>query len=399
MGSCIAPRIIIHGGAGKIERDYMPPDKYRAYRAALLSIVASTKTYMQHGGGSGGKNAPRSALDGAAYAVSLLEDHPLFNAGHGAVFTRDGINELEASVMVSRGRAKRAVGVMGLRHVRNPILLAKRILEHGDEDLGGALAEENHYHDDDDDDDDDGDDDDDVTVSGGGGGGDAGGDDRDACKGELDVPSAQGHSQLWGRAAEQLARQYGLALVPREYFFTQHRWDEHIDGLKRRQRRRRHDDDDDDDEKGRGSRRARTGGLTNKLTGRIGDTPTIGAGFWAEEWLVDDDDDDGGGRGGGGLGALLSTTTTTTTAIPWLPSWLCGAAAGRGEGEGGVIGIESVVERCRATGRVVAARADLLMDYNCGGMFRAWIDEQGVPRMSVWNNHGEDDPRHATNMT
>src|SRR4051794_15506155 len=78
-----------------------------------------------------------SALETACYAVTLLEDSPLFNSGHGAVFTRDGINELEASVMVSRGFAKRAVGITGLRRVRNPILLARQMLEHGEHDILG----------------------------------------------------------------------------------------------------------------------------------------------------------------------------------------------------------------------------------------------------------------------
>ena len=63
---------------------------------------------------------PPSALQVASYAVTLLENDPLFNAGKGAVFTRDGIQQLEASVMVSRGHAKRAAGALGLRHVKNP---------------------------------------------------------------------------------------------------------------------------------------------------------------------------------------------------------------------------------------------------------------------------------------
>lgn len=63
---------------------------------------------------------PPSALQVATYAVTLLENDPLFNAGKGAVFTRDGIQQLEASVMVSRGHAKRAAGALGLRHVKNP---------------------------------------------------------------------------------------------------------------------------------------------------------------------------------------------------------------------------------------------------------------------------------------
>lgn len=61
-----------------------------------------------------------SALKVATYAVTLLEDDPLFNAGKGAVFTRDGIQQLESSVMVSRGHAKRAAGALGLQHVKNP---------------------------------------------------------------------------------------------------------------------------------------------------------------------------------------------------------------------------------------------------------------------------------------
>lgn len=64
--------------------------------------------------------ASPSALEVATFAVTLLEDDPLFNAGKGAVFTRDGIQQLEASVMVSRGHAKRAAGALGLRHVKNP---------------------------------------------------------------------------------------------------------------------------------------------------------------------------------------------------------------------------------------------------------------------------------------
>lgn len=82
-----------------------------------------------------------TALEVAAYVVTLLENDPLFNAGKGAVFTRDGIQQLEASVMVSRGYAKRATGVLGLQHVKNPILLAKAILEHGEEDLWGKKGQ------------------------------------------------------------------------------------------------------------------------------------------------------------------------------------------------------------------------------------------------------------------
>ena len=98
--------------------------------------MTKTQSYLSHPNKATGRRP--SALEVATFAVVQLENNPLFNAGHGAVFTRDGINELEASVMVSRGYAKRGVGVMGLRRVRNPILLARAMLERGDADLGGC---------------------------------------------------------------------------------------------------------------------------------------------------------------------------------------------------------------------------------------------------------------------
>ena len=104
----IEPRIIIHGGAGNITRDNLPPRSYEAYQRSLLHVLAEAKHLL---------DAPDStALDVAVHAVSLLEDDPLFNCGKGAVFTRAGTNELEASVMVSKGYKKRGVGCMLLRH-------------------------------------------------------------------------------------------------------------------------------------------------------------------------------------------------------------------------------------------------------------------------------------------
>ncbi|KAH7161568.1 nucleophile aminohydrolase [Dactylonectria macrodidyma] len=449
----LQPRIIIHGGAGNIQRENYPPEKYQAYRDALITIITKTNAYMTTPAGNGSEKSPASssaallpsALDVATFAVALLEDNTLFNSGHGAVFTRDGVNELEASVMVSRGRDKRGVGVMGLRRVRNPIALARAMLEHGQDDLRPGRAGL------------------DVPSEQG-----------------LDVPSAQGHTQLFGAAAEQLAADYGLDLVDPDYFFTQQRWDEHRRALDR-------------ERKGESSAGATwsaeeylpqgtcgavaldgdgvicvatsTGGMTNKLTGRIGDTPVVGAGFWAEEW-TEDGHPTGASAGvwhrlrgaltrrgpsvvlgdalAGALADCLPTPQTYAPLPPWqgqttttrsiggsgtgngdsflrinalrtvgaLARWKpeAGAAAvtrvagpggelelsagdrwGRtGEGEGGVIGIECAVVR-DAAGRVVDARSEILMDYNCGGMFRAWIDDHGEPVMSIWTNGASDD--------
>ncbi|KAI1499958.1 nucleophile aminohydrolase [Biscogniauxia marginata] len=282
------PRLIIHGGAGNISRKNMTPAQYTEYRTALLDIVTRTNRYMNdpvshHKQHPAGRDVQYpSALDIATHAVTLLEDNPLFNSGHGAVFTRDGINELEASVMVSRGRAKRGVGVTGLRHVKNPILLAKAMLEHGDNDLRGKT------------------DDGWAAAATATDGSDDASDDEEG----RDVPSAQGHTLLHGETAEILARRYGLELVDPKYFFTQKRWDEHVRALEKEEQSRGRSTAtwSADEYLPQGTCGAvaldvdgvvcvatSTGGMTNKLTGRIGDTPIVGAGFWAEEWTEEGD--------------------------------------------------------------------------------------------------------------
>ncbi|KAH9890277.1 nucleophile aminohydrolase [Xylariomycetidae sp. FL2044] len=120
----------------------------------------------------------------------------------------------------------------------------------------------------------------------------------------LDVPSAQGHTLIHGPTAEQLAELYGLELVDPSYFFTQNRWDEHVRALQREREEGRKKGGREGgaswsadeylpqgtcgavalDREGVVCVATSTGGITNKLTGRIGDTPTVGAGFWAEEW-------------------------------------------------------------------------------------------------------------------
>ncbi|OAA69077.1 L-asparaginase precursor [Cordyceps fumosorosea ARSEF 2679] len=442
------PRLVIHGGAGNIVRHGFPVEKYEQYRTALLKIIANTQAYMTTpvrsddakdssppAMGPQRRRRLPSALEVATHAVAQLEDEPLFNSGHGAVFTRDGVNELEASVMVSRGFRKRGVGVMGLRRVRNPVLLARAMLEHGEQDLVGP-----------------------------------GGGNRPSTMSGLDVPSAQGHTQIYGEAAEQLARAYGCAMVEPAYFYTRQRWDEHVRALEREGEGTATTATwaADEflpqgtcgavamDEDGVVCAATSTGGMTNKLTGRVGDTPVPGAGFWAEEWtewteatatatattpwerLVSS------ARAPieltGSLRGLLadclptpflyspvveSTPTTRCLAVSstgngdsflrvnaartvaamarWKPQ--TGAAALRavagpggelqrsagerwgaaGEGEGGMIGIEAVVTR-EGEGGAVTARGEILMTYNCGGLYRAWIDNDGKPVMSIWSN-------------
>ncbi|KIY01576.1 uncharacterized protein Z520_03128 [Fonsecaea multimorphosa CBS 102226] len=262
------PTLILHGGAGSLSRANLPPDLYARYRASLTKYLTVTRELL---------NSGTSALDAACHAVALLEDDPLFNCGRGSVFTESGTIEMEASVMVSSvdpagppaGGIKRAAAVSLVKNTRHPILLAKEVLLEADEDggLGGT-----------------------STM----------------------------HCQLSGRALEEWGwRDRGLEKKPDRWFWTKKRWEEHRRGL--------HPDDsysfnnlvasidpytespfeDDDDSEvddipsqgtvgavcldswGNLAVATSTGGLTNKKAGRIGDTPTIGAGFWAEAWEED----------------------------------------------------------------------------------------------------------------
>ncbi|KAH6685079.1 L-asparaginase [Plectosphaerella plurivora] len=425
----IKPRIIVHGGAGNLTPSTLPQELYQEYRRALLSILSRTNEFM---------NTPNkeqavlgrlpSALQTATFAVCLLEDEPLFNSGRGAVFTRDGINELEASVMVSRGYKKRAVGVSGIRSVKNPILLASKMLEAGEKDLEASSA---------------------------------------ASGPVADIPSAQGHGHLHGQElTETLAQKYGLDIVDPSYFFTQRRWDEHVRSLER--------------EKTEGGASASwskteylpqgtcgavsldaegvvcvatsTGGLTNKLTGRIGDTPTVGAGFWAGEWERPAEHQQwlpalfrepgpivqlsaglsellgrcmsapprylplgsgeaslrrvsfaASGTGNGDSFLRIAAVRSVAARAEWKPEpssksitaitgpggelqRSAGDRWGRtGEGQGGMIGIE-LVRDYDARGDIVRIRSEILQDFNCGGMFRAWIDDDGEPHAQVWRD-------------
>ncbi|KAI1750239.1 L-asparaginase precursor [Xylaria castorea] len=458
----VKPRVIIHGGAGNIKRESMSVDQYQAYRRSLLSIITSTDVYMRTPKGVVSGKGPEypSALEIATYAVVKLENNPLFNSGHGAVFTRDGINELESSVMVSRGFAKRGVGVTGLRSVKNPILLARAMLEHGDRDLIGNT---------------------DLGWAAADGAAEKG----------LDVPSAQGHTLIHGETAEILARKYGLEAADPGYFFTQKRWDEHVRALEREKNGKGTATWSVDeyipqgtcgavalDEDGVLCVATSTGGVTNKLTGRIGDTPVVGAGFWAEEWSEKGDPSanrpnrpnpwrslteylempgpvvelpshlykffadclptpflyspvpsrtspsyDRGtvvkvirstavsGTGNGDSFLRVAAARSVASIARWAGVASADAVnriAGRGgeletsagsrwgktgEGEGGMIGIESAIAVDKS-GAVLYSRSEILQDHNCAGMFRAWIGDDGLPEMKIWH---EDHGTHSEN--
>lgn len=209
--------IAIHGGAGVISRASMTPEAEAAYRRDLESALDAGYAVLTRGG---------SSLDAVTTAVRILEDSPLFNAGRGAVFNHEGINELDASIM--DGKGLQAGAVAGVRHVRNPVLLARAVME--------------------------------------------------------DSP----HVMLTGTGAEEFALERGIELVPRSYFFTERRWSQ----LERARQGDRLSAADlgyygtvgavARDQQGNLAAATSTGGMTNKRWGRVGDSPVIGAGNYAD---------------------------------------------------------------------------------------------------------------------
>jgi beta-aspartyl-peptidase (threonine type) len=211
--------IAIHGGAGVISRASMTPENERAYRADLGRALDAGYEVLEKGG---------SSLDAIVAAVKILEDSPYFNAGKGAVFSHAGINELDAAIM--DGATQKAGAVAGVKHVRNPIELARMVMER--------------------------------------------------------TP----HVLLAGEGAEEFALEQGVTLVPGSYFYTERRWKQ----LEDAQREDKVADATQDtdyfgtvgavarDRHGNLAAATSTGGMTNKRWGRIGDSPIIGAGTYAD---------------------------------------------------------------------------------------------------------------------
>ncbi|PYH78162.1 asparaginase [Aspergillus uvarum CBS 121591] len=365
------PALILHGGAGAIHRSTLPPDLYAQYHASLLEYLRSTRALLDNGA---------SALDAAVHAVALMEDDPLFNCGRGSVFTAAGTIEMEASLMVtsvnaahpSEGIVKRGVGVMGLRNVRHPIKLAREVLERS----GGK-------------------------------------DERDADGGQGRDRGTDGgsmHSQLVAPYVEDvLARQWGLEFMPDEWFFTQRRWEEHLRGLRGEVETVAMSQGTVGcvclDRAGGLAVATSTGGLTNKLPGRIGDTPTLGAGFWAEAWEEEERKRAVAVSGTGNGDSFLRTAAARTacamsrfsTPSPSLAEAVSAVAGpggelqrsagdrwgSTGEGQGGIIGIEAeledpvVLETGDAQDRTKLRKGKVVFDFNCGGLWRAWVEDSG----------------------
>src|SRR5438105_13619393 len=129
--------LVVHGGAGIIERSKMTPEREHEYRSGIERALAAGYEILKRGG---------SSLDATGAAVRVLEDDPHFNAGKGAVFTNVGTNEMDAAIM--DGKALRAGAVASLKHIKNPVSLARLVMERSghvmmDGEGAEAFAKEN----------------------------------------------------------------------------------------------------------------------------------------------------------------------------------------------------------------------------------------------------------------
>lgn len=211
--------LAIHGGAGTILKSDMTPEKELAYISGLTAALQAGEKILKSGG---------SALDAVCASVKSLEDCPLFNAGRGAVFNHKGEHELDASVM--NGSDRMAGAVAGVTGVRNPVELARLVMEKTE------------------------------------------------------------HVLLTGSGAEELALQHGLKFEDPSYFYDEYRFRQWQSVKNTGTTLLDHQDEKKFgtvgavacDVHGNLAAATSTGGMTNKMFNRVGDTPVIGSGTWAD---------------------------------------------------------------------------------------------------------------------
>jgi beta-aspartyl-peptidase (threonine type) len=209
--------IAIHGGAGTILRSSMTPELQAQYELGLRQARDAGYVVLERGG---------SSVDAVEVAVAALEDFPLFNAGRGAVFNNVGKHEMDACIM--RGDTKEAGAVCGVAGVKNPVKLARAVMERS------------------------------------------------------------GHVLLSGQGAEEFGRAQGMEFADEAYFYTQQRYDQWQQALKEDRVQLDHSDKKFGtvgavalDAFGNLAAATSTGGMTNKKFGRVGDSPVPGAGTYA----------------------------------------------------------------------------------------------------------------------
>ncbi|MFM8441465.1 MAG: isoaspartyl peptidase/L-asparaginase family protein [Acidobacteriota bacterium] len=319
------PRLgfVIHGGAGVIPRGSLTAQQEAEFRAKLEEAVMAGYRALQSG---------RSSLDAVETAIRILEDSPLFNAGKGAVFTHDGKNELDSSVM--DGRTLAAGAVAGLRHVKNPITLARAVMEKSE------------------------------------------------------------HVMMVGEGAEKFAKEQNIELVDEKYFFTQHRWDALQKILKEEADRQKKEGPGAGltatnllpqnkfgtvgavalDKDGNLAAGTSTGGMTNKRYGRVGDAPIIGAGTYANNATCAVS-----ATGWGEYFIRLGIARDISSLMEYRALPIQQAVD---------LVIKTKLQNLGGDGGVIAVDrfGNIGISFNSEGMFRAYINSEGKPVVQIYQD-------------
>jgi len=307
--------LAIHGGAGTIDRSKVTPDLEQAYRDGLERSLRAGFAILEKSG---------SSLDAVEAAVRVLEDDPHFNAGKGAVFTEAGTNELDAAIM--DGKTLKAGAVASLKHIRNPISLARMVMER--------------------------------------------------------TP----HVMMDGVGAEAFAKQNGMELVDQKYFYTEERW-QALQRVKKAQKKPgggggkmfiMSDQDQHGtvgavalDLAGNIAAATSTGGTTNKKAGRIGDSPIIGAGTYAnnETCAVS--------ATGDGEYFIRSVVAHDIAALMEYRALPLSQAAQE---------VLDKVAKLGGTGGLIAIdrKGNITQPFNTSGMYRGSIDQTGKSTIAIY---------------
>lgn len=316
--------LAIHGGAGTILRSAMTHELEVEYRGGLEAALKAGWQVLERGG---------SALDAVEVAVVSLEDFPLFNAGRGSVFTHEGKNEMDAAIM--DGASLRAGGVAFVRNVKNPIKLARLVMERTQ------------------------------------------------------------HVLLAADGANTFALQMGVEMADDAYFFTEHRYEQLLKAREEGVVQLDHTPEETEiltendsmpeaveskalgtvgavacDANGKLAAATSTGGMTNKKFGRVGDTPIIGSGTYADETCAVSCTGHGEyfmlGVSAFDVAARmkykgLSLETAADEAVDRLTSI---------GGEGGLIGVDS--------------NGNVVLPFNSDGMYRGWITSEQGSNISIY---------------
>ena len=309
--------IAIHGGAGTISPDKMTPEREKAIRATLKSSLEAGHAILKEGG---------SSLDAVIAAVEIMEDSPLFNAGIGSVYTHDETHELDASIMV--GDTKEAGAVSGVSTVKNPLALARMVMEYSP------------------------------------------------------------HVMLSGKGAEEFAERQGVEMVDNSIFNTPFR----LNALRRAQIKTSAltdptnlDDLDTNfkvgtvgavalDKNGVIAAGTSTGGMTNKRFGRIGDAPIIGAGTYA-----DNESCAVSATGHGEYFIRYNVAADVCARVKYQNKSIADA---------GDVVINKVLKEAGGTGGVIILdqEGNISMPFNTSGMYRGSIDVDGNVSVKIYKD-------------